>query len=186
MTDHRKRENISKSETCHVLLALKRKKDNEGDMGGRTIMRQIVRDLPKDLKILIAKCEKLGGVWRIYHTVNSRSFTKANKLFQHRLIDDIDEYYYRIDSLWMNCLLKKESRAEKNFLIDWDSKQTDLIHNLINRFDIEVIKTTESPSGYHIITKPFDVNKIKSQYGLDDLDILKDGYYYMWGVGNLK
>ncbi|MFW6016993.1 MAG: hypothetical protein ACOCRK_11190, partial [bacterium] len=79
MSDHRKRENIKKVDNCHVFLALKRKKDNEGNIG-RTIIRKIIRDYDEDLKIIKAQCLELGGTWRIYQTVNPRSFTKALKL----------------------------------------------------------------------------------------------------------
>jgi hypothetical protein len=178
MSDHRKREHIKKEDNCHVFLALKRKKDNE-DTNGRTIIRKIIRDFSDDLNLIKAQCLKLGGIWRIYHTVNPRSFNKALKMFKHRLIDDEEEYYYRLDSLWMNCLLSSDSRAEKRFMLDFDNKDFEYVKfvlGAINRVDIFFC---ESPNGYHVVVEPFDVRLVEPL----GVEVVKDGYYFVDLVG---
>jgi hypothetical protein len=180
MSDHRKREGIVKSGSCHVFLALRREKDNLDGYGGRSIFRQIVRDESVDLAVLEAKCLVMGGAWRIYRTVNRRCFKKAFKLFQHRLIDDVDDYLHRVDSLWMNCLLKSESRAEKFFMVDIDGS-----YDFLGDDGVKVVDVVKSPNGFHVITEPFKVESkdMGRCFKYSGHDVLKDGYVYVKSVG---
>ena len=181
MGDHRKREGIKKSSSCHMFLALRREKDNSDEYDAMSVFREIIRDEEKDLAILRAKCEAIGGVWRIYKTVNKRCFNKAFKLFQHRLIDDSEEYLHRIDSLWKNCLLKQESRAEKFFMIDFDGteKEFEAFEEKMSANNINTERVVKSPNGYHIVTKPFKVETKGRSFKYEGHDVLKDGYYFV-------
>ena len=173
------RDKFEPTDSAHVFVAIARKKDN-GEESTKQVFRRIIRDYDKDLQVLRAICEKTGQTYRIYHTVNKRSFKKANKLFMHRLIDDIDNYYYRIDSLWKTCLMNEKSRHEKFFMVDVDSTDTvalGLLYNYMNTSGIEVMFTVNSPNGKHIITKPFDIRLI--EHFNDYTTILKDGLYYV-------
>ena len=106
------------TDDVHVFVAIQRSKENDATESQRRVHRRVIRDYNDDLEFLRAVCKLQGGTWRIYRTVNKRSFKKANKLFRHMLIDNYDEYYYRIDSLWKTCLMKPSSRAEKKFMLD--------------------------------------------------------------------
>lgn len=193
MSDHRKREGVVRSGFCHVFLALRREKDNSDDYEGRSIFRQIIRDEFVDLGVLEAKCLSVGGVWRIYRTVNSRCFRKAFRLFQHRLIDDAEEYLHRVDSLWMNCLLKQDSRAEKFFMVDIDD-----VDDSFNEGDclsyfkeegVEVVRVVKSPGGFHVVVKPFRVECVKDEgrsFKWQGHDVLKDGYFFVKIVGGIE
>lgn len=192
MGDHRKRENIKPANECHMFLALRREKDNQDGYDGLSVFREVIRDEAVDLKVIQAKCEAMGGSWRIYHTVNKRCFSKAFKLFQHRLIDDDVEYLHRLDSLWKNCLLKSESRAEKFFMIDFDGNINDYMEfkEHVQEDDIHITGLHESPNGFHIITDPFKVTKDSKDKGrcftYRGMDVLKDGYYFVKTIGGEK
>ena len=188
MVDHRKREKIPISDGVYVLLLMKRGKDNDGVKSEHdypTIYRHIVRDYDKDVEHLKTIAKSRKGVWRIYRSVNKRSFAKANTLFKHRLIDDYGEYYYRLDSLWKTCLLKKESRAEKKFLIDIDNKKDyEKVLKEITKHKIKILEEPkETVNGYHIITTPFDkriMDKFKS------VEIGTDHYVFVSIIGDKK
>ena len=183
MVDHRKREKILVSDTCHMFLCLQRNKDNK-EVEYPTVYRQIIRDYDKDLNIMRAKIKTRTGIWRIYRTVNKRSFEKANKLFRHRLIDDLEDYYYRLDSLWKTCLLQKSSRAEKRFHIDVDDRKLGLkVASYILNKDIEVFeKPVETPNGWHFITEPFDRREIEEKF--KDVEVSTDGYVFVEMIEN--
>ena len=185
MTDHRKREKIPESETCHIYLALRRNKENPNmDDDKPKVMRRVIRDVMFDLEILRSNCKAVGGVWRIYQTVNARSFEKANKIFQHKLIDDIDKYYYRLDSLWKTCLLQKKSRAEKYFLIDLDNEYEYWhIKRWLERNKIILYRDFPTPNGYHFITQPFNRNEFELEFPKqiysEQISISVDGYWFV-------
>jgi len=176
IVDHRKREKIKPSDNVHLFVMLMRNKDND-ILEYPTVYRRIIRNYEQDLKFLIAVAKERKGNWRIYRTVNKRSFEKANKIFRHRLIDDYEDYYYRLESLWKTCLLQKESRAEKNFLIDIDRKEIlEFVMWKINYHKIEIVEgPIETPNGFHIVTKPFDRRFLEDKY----IEINTDRYVFV-------
>lgn len=187
------------NENVHLYLAFRRNKVNEDDEGNRCF-RQIIKDEKIDLDVLRFRCNLAGGVWRIHHTVNTRSTKKAMKLLQHKLIDTPENASF-IDSLWRTCLLQVEARAERKFMIDVDTKDPQFIKQVkeyvLSMFDNKsevsingysfslyekrILKEIETPNGYHIITDPFDRGKFCNNF--PDCEVLIDGYYFVCEVG---
>lgn len=162
-------------ETLDVLLALRRTKDNVGE--GAKCFRQIVRDEPVDLEILKVRCQSVPGHWRIHRTVNKRSVEKATKLLMKRLIDDPRDAE-ALETVWKTCLLQKESKAERKFLLDIDDPSA-LIHvtEALGHMGVDHEDPVSTPSGgYHLVTEVFDTRFIKKW---DDVTVQRDGYVFL-------
>jgi len=168
------KEQYEQMKTCHVLLAVMRKKDNEG-VESKKIFRQIVRDFHKDLEIISKKCELEGGIWRVYHSVNSRDMVKALKLFRHTIIDTEKT---SIESLWRKELLQPHNRATKNFMVDVDDPaEFEAIYTSLMKLGCEDLGTHKSLNGIHQIVTKFDRHTFAQQH--PNVDVLTDGYYFI-------
>jgi len=163
------RERDLEIEQYYLYIALRRKKENELK---ELCFRQIIRDEAKDLHLLKEKIKDIPGVWRIYKTVNARKVAPALKLLQHRLIDEPERFAYRIDSLWKNCLLQKQCKGERNFLIDVDCEDfpTELIE-LITNGSILVDEKILTPNGWHLICKDLDTRLLQ---GIPNIEVKRD------------
>jgi hypothetical protein len=171
------KERVEKTDRLHILMGCRRPKDNPG-MQNLTY-RQIIRDYDTDLKILKTKIGDQPGIWRIYHTVNARDVKKALKLLQHKLIDEPEIIDYRIDSAWKKALLKPTCKAEKNFLIDIDTKdkKTEVeVVNAILRDGKTPRLRVETPNGIHLVYEKFDTRLIE---GIKDVEFKRDAYYFV-------
>jgi hypothetical protein len=175
-------------ETCHMYIAIDRKKDHP-DNNGKSVIRQIIKDPEIDLRIIEEKYRALypAKTFRIYHTVNCRSFSKALRLFKHELIDKDDKFYYRLDSLWRSCLLNPEAKAENKLLIDIDTNNCSIINEIINEISVctgarindraEIFKEVKTPNGFHLVTSRFDYRDIADTY--PEVEVKKDAYYFV-------
>ena len=152
------RERISQSDSYHVMVALRRKKDP----GNRELKELCFRDIVYtsemvSINVLKARIDNKPGIWRIYRTVNKRSVREATKLMFKQYIDEPEKFEWKIPSLWKNCLLKKENKAERNFLLDIDCDwNRSLVDWFIERYKLEVIEIIKTPNGYHIIIPASD------------------------------
>lgn len=161
------------NETVHLFLALRRKKENP-ELSS-LCFREIIEHEETDLERLKLRCRTEGGIWRIHQTVNHRSISKATKILQHRLIDE-PSITTKLVSFWKTCLLQKESKATKNFLLDVDSELAYIkTKEIIKNLDCTLYEV-KTPNGYHIITKPFDTRLISN---VEDVSVQKDGYVFL-------
>lgn len=169
---------VSKRDSVHLLLAIRRNKDNPTQTAkDETCYREIIVDEESEaLTKLKARCSTKPGVWRIYHTVNSRDTKKAAKLVMHKLLDEFDEWHYRVDSLYKKMLLQTTCRYTKNFMLDVDSKDTEIVHDIAALEHTLLLDLHESPNGLHLIVKPFDKSKVKLP---GQVTVLTDGYYFV-------
>jgi hypothetical protein len=161
----------------HLLMAFKRTKDGEK----ATCMRVVIKDEEIDLKLLEHKCKLLGGEWRIHKTVNARDTEKARRLLLHKLID-FPEGRGFIDSLWITALLQTECiYGEKKFMLDVDTKDRNEL-NIVGKYipNEVMIKSIETPAGWHFITRPFDTRELCK---LPYVNVKRDGYYFIKKVG---
>lgn len=133
--------------------------------------RQIIRNDVKDLNILKAKIAGIPGTWRIYKTVNARAIKPAMKLLMKRLIDEPERWDYRIDSLWKNCLLQKECKAERNFLIDVDEHSSFEIEKLIIDDKLHLTECIPTPNGWHLICSELDTRLLE---GIPNIEVKRD------------
>lgn len=186
------RERIAPSDSCHILIAIARPKDNEDIGSNKHVIRQLVRDEEKDLADMRVRCNAINPelTYRIYHTVNARNFKKALRLLMHKMVDDIMvegyRFVFRIDSIWKTCLLQKSARETKNFLFDIDSEDIEVLMSvklIIQQNGAKILKEIKSPHGYHLVTTPFDYREVKS---MNDVTVLTDGYYFVEVVNPRK
>jgi hypothetical protein len=136
-----------------------------------------------DLTILEAKLKVLGGSWRIHKTVNLRDTEKAKKWLLHKLIET-SQFDGCIDSLWRTALLQSECKAEKNFLLDIDTKELvklDIIREILSKSKCTILEMRESPNGYHFITTPFDTRNVCK---LPYVTLIRDGYIFVKKIEN--
>lgn len=159
----------------HLLLAFKRKKlgNDENDC-----FRVVIKDYDLDLFLMREKCKKLGGIWRIHHTVNARDTEKARKWLIHKLIDE-PQFAGCVDSIWRTALLQPECKAENNFMFDVDANtrtEIENVHIIIGRNKGIIKESHLTKNGIHIITKPFDAREICK---LSYVSLIRDGYYFI-------
>ncbi len=171
--NNRERDNVV--EAYHLYVALRRTKENRGSQ--ELCFRQIIKDEVLDLRILEERIKYITGTWRIYKTINKRKIEPARKLLMKFLIDDPERFEYRIDSLWKNCLLRKECKASKKFLIDIDCKYipeeiADLIENKI----IEVEHQTATPNGWHLVCQELDTRLLQ---GIENVEVKRDALVFV-------
>ena len=170
------KEKTAQAPSYHILLAIRRKKDNPELK--EVVFRQIIRDLDVDLEILKTRIHGNSGFWRIYHTVNARLHRPAMKLLMKRLID-FPEDSYRIDTLFKTFLLKPECKATRHFLIDIDTKDS-IIFNQVNTIlesnDVKIFNYAQTPNGFHIVTDKFDTRLLS---GFEDVSFQRDGYFLL-------
>lgn len=165
------------SDTCHLYIAIDRKRDDPNNTG-KIALRQIIKDPEKDIEILKNKCRTVypDKTFRIYRTVNKRSYLKAFKAFQHRILEDPD--ISRIDSLWKTCLLNPKCKAERFFLIDIDIDDPTPCTEWLRTRNIDIREYVKTPNGYHIVTPPFDPRG----FDIPHVEIKKDALIFVSGV----
>lgn len=177
MSNHEERPIIEKVD---LLLAFHRKKDNQLN---KKCIRIVIRDYGRDLYLLEEKCKLLGGEWRIHKTVNSRDTYKAMNWLFHKLLDN-PEFAGCIDSLWRTALLQKECiYGEQYFLLDVDTKDESeliILNDLIPDIENIIDNITETPNGYHYVTKKFDTREVCK---LPYVKLIRDGYVFIKKIG---
>ncbi|MFA6325398.1 MAG: hypothetical protein WCX46_04200 [Candidatus Paceibacterota bacterium] len=118
---------------------------------------------------------------RIYASVNSRNLDKAIHKFKQEQLDNeyskeksvIKNFYLDIRNQFVSCLMKKSSRAESSFLFDLDGCDDRSFHTIYNQIEklTKIQMYYQTKNGYHIITEPFNYNKLECR---DQCDIHPD------------
>ena len=177
MSNNREREPLV--DMVHIYVAIRRKKEN---VEKELCFRQIVRDDVLDLEVLRARIKKVPGIWRIYKTVNKRKVEPARRLLMKKLIDYPTEFQYRIDSLWKNCLLQKECKGERNFMLDIDTKDVPIeLKKMVSYGEITVDEVIETPNGYHYICPELDTRLLQ---GIEDVEVKRDDIKFIELIKN--
>jgi len=168
-------------ETCHLLIAVRRNKENKDIHGG--LCFRVIDKGQESKDILLARIKYYPGTWRIYRTVNARNTKLALKYLMKRLIDEPEKFMGRVDSLWKTSLLQRECRAEKNILIDLDTKD-DNVQAEISKIILDCggadnfIVCKNTPNGYHFVCKSVD-SRLLEKYEKDVVSIHRDGYVFI-------
>lgn len=163
-----------------VYLALRRKKDNPDlqDLCFREVDNYGDGQALERLKLRIMSEQ---GIWRIHKTINKRDTHKALKLLQHKMIDNFEDVAPRLEIIWKTCLLQKESKAERNILLDIDSKEA-LDYILDDSVDALTVSCVKSPNGHHIVLKEgIDTRRFMN---IKDVTIQRDGYVFVEIIKN--
>lgn len=168
---------IDKATEIHLLVALRRKKDNKDYRP--MCLREILIDDITSLEVLKTKCLQLGGNWRIHRTINKRDTSKALRMFLHETIKNPKLVSEKLISVWKTCLMKRSSKAERNILLDIDSAEAySKIREIIETNSIAIVEEAKSPSGYHIV---INAEKVDTRLftSIEDVTLQRDGYIFM-------
>lgn len=159
-------------ESYHIMIALRRKKSNDRRLK-ELCFREIVYDSDRvAINCLKARIDNRPGIWRIYKTVNRRDVNPAWKLLFKLMIDEPDKFKWRIGSAWKNCLLKKENRAEKKYMLDVDVDEIpEKLEQLMGSVHMHVLEKIKTPNGWHIICDALDTRMLE---GIPDIEIKRN------------
>ncbi len=162
-----------------IYLALRRKKDNPELQD--LCFREVINHSEKEsLNRLLDRVSKEQGVWRIHKTINKRDTHKALKLLQHRMIDNFETCAVRLESIWKTCLLQKESKAERNVLLDIDSSVAMGIVMLIISDNNITFTKKQTPNGHHVILPEGTDTRLFQN--IPNVTLQRDGYIFVQQV----
>jgi hypothetical protein len=166
----------SEHKTVHLFIALRRRKDNPD--GKELCFRQIIVDPVADLSCIYGRIHSIPGIWRVHKTINARDTEIASKILFKKYIDD-PSIACRLVSEYKTALMKPEAKAERNILLDIDTKDTTVIKDLLGELDehnVEKLRSRETPNGFHIVCEKFDTRIVE---GFPDLTLQRDGYVFI-------
>jgi len=167
----------TKTDKVNIIFAIRRKKENEDKRNEPEIVRREVYRDEGSIKSVLSKCNA-PGTYRIYATVNARDCKKARKLLMKKLIDDPENWDYRIDSLWKTCLMQPQCKAEHKFLIDIDTKDINVMSEVgvyIINSDGFIFDVIETPNGFHLITSKFNTK----DFTYPNVELHRDAFYFV-------
>lgn len=168
-------EPTTKDDLCYVVLYVSRTKDNK-TVGGFKERRKSFICTKEKLEYYYDKQFDLfvdeGVYWemsRMYVSVNPRSMDKIRKQLIHFMIDNPDFNLCSIQSKIAGIAATKECAADKQWLVDFDSSDFNLVEEFCK--DIRIIDPTvektiqETPNGYGIIlSHGFDSRKLMEHW----------------------
>ena len=173
----------------YFLQVLKRRKENP-DLGKdmKHIADYYIYSLDQfdELKPrIIAQCDAENA--RAYFRINRRDAKKVAMQVLKITVDHImSENYRAVKNAFASCAGRFHSDPDKRWIVDIDNisidsfnhseeqhKMRELILDLQRETENEpMMKFISTKGGVHIITRPFNLNKFKSQY--PEIDVHKD------------
>ena len=175
--------NFESDDDYYFVQILMRSKDNP-ELGSnnrliKTYSIKSIEELNKKELEIIKLCNVFNA--RAYIHFTKRSFNKVSLLMMKELCDRITNDQCSEINRVFNSASGNYNAKEKTFIIDIDKKVSyeediEYIMGIINYINSECspvddkkwITTLNTPNGYHIITKPFNVHQFKMKYaGID-------------------
>ena len=169
-------------------MCIARRKFNEGITNSEEVVHRRVINNAEDIEFNVNYVYNLMEMedltFRVYLTVNAHDHISAFWDFQQEMKqmakglyngdDGAETRISRLGSEWKSTLHKPRHRDEKKFQFDLDKvtkSECDEFVNRIEKVGAEVILIRETPNGYHVITNPFNYNKIDEWSSFyDELD----------------
>ncbi|QLH78612.1 hypothetical protein HZS55_15525 [Halosimplex rubrum] len=160
----------------YLLVALARAKENEGTTSNTApAIRKVVEDesdLDRKAAELDHAASRFDERFRLYLTANARDALKATFELRRSMDDWLEgrihgdegvrAKFKRVDGEFVSTLQSDACRDETNFVFDLDdataADRDALVDDL--RDHTEVALTRETPNGYHVVTDPFNYNKL--------------------------
>jgi hypothetical protein len=193
----------------YYLSVIARKKNNPGLSGSETVLATMaVKDreaYPFTLEVCRAVAKVSGLKCYIYITVNARNPMAAYRIFKMKMAEcegdaldgdvswgDGPEQFFKtvrnLDRIWISCLNKPDARGQKNYLIDVDSKDPEVIEKVkqglanwsTKGYNVEILLKKETLNGYHLVTIPFPVDLFKD---MKNVEVKTDGLLFLEAVG---
>jgi hypothetical protein len=185
--------NIS-GDDAYMIVAIRRCSPNKNEnVGLEKIVRRTVvsakygdKDYKEQLKFLEASVSGFPGYWRMYRSVNMRDLEKGRKMLQIKLIERGEGFEHKIDSEWKSLLMKAENKAERKFLVDIDTDNLMVRHDVIKMLrenSIDILEENQTPNGYHIITNPFNP-QLLDEDRFKDVELKKDELFFLYDFGD--
>lgn len=180
---------------CYVLLAVSRKKDvpeitNSQEIVFREVLRR-TEDIKRKFQRLQLNCANYRDdnnkkyPFYVYITCNSRNGKKASKMVMEKLLDcfyeeslgnDRSRIFKRLDREFISALMKPQSKGStRYFMLDVDTNDEDFISKVEKILGYELVlhsKFVKTRHGYHIKTKPFNIQEFNSKFTKEELDNL--------------
>lgn len=193
---------FSDPSAVYILILLPRKKENLDQTEREKLQkrsRYVVSNM-EDVKFALDEFNRYVSLYpeltfRIYVSVNRRSLMKGMLNFQKKLIDfnqdlingnkEIWTPIAKLGSEFKSVLAKKEAKFDKNYHFDIDitNDQSDVfatesVDDFVKRVGeiTDVIYFGRSKSGYALVTKPCDPNKLPKN---PDIEMKNDGYLFV-------
>jgi len=165
------------NETEYMYVVLRRAKD-QCNVGLPRLCRRFVGgtwdDVYKKIHDTISHNE---GYFRIYRSVNKRDLTVGAVELQVLLArGEID--VRRVDSEWKSLLMRPVCKATNLWLIDIDTKDESILHDVISYISDQGYEYTETPNGHHIVCKRFDNRELLKKYA-DIIEFKTDALLYI-------
>ncbi|PSQ15266.1 hypothetical protein BRD00_14925 [Halobacteriales archaeon QS_8_69_26] len=183
-------------ERVYVLMAIARPKENEDlTHGSAPVIREVVEDA-EDLRRTVDQLDhavsRFDATYRLYCSVNARDVTRAffelrrstDEWLEMRLggNEEVLGKFRRIDSEFKSVLQRDTCRDDTDFLFDLDdATEADLAalrETLAGFTEVHLTRTT--PSGYHVVTDPFDYNELDTDVAYE---LKTDGMLFLSYVG---
>ena len=176
---------------AYVYEFMMRKKDNNPEyivLDTRCIRLVVYQDQDPEPLIegvkqsLRAQSPKPVGKWRVYRSVNLRDTKKSELELVHKLTERFFDSSFmggkRLESMWKTTLMQPRNKAERKFLIDIDSKNKDLLEEVVNHPDVKLMakEIISTPFGYHVIARPFN-SLIFNDY--PEVEVKKDALQFV-------
>ena len=171
----------------YFLQVLLRKKDAKESAfyggGSNNSSRLIKAYYIKSLNQLEKQYSEIKALCDLFHAracinLNKRSFRSSSLQMMVRLAQSVQSENYANQGMWNNVSGVYHPIKDKRWLIDVDDvgrNQNDMILFIERECKPEGLKyiaTIPSKSGYHIITKPFDMSFFRGRY--PDIDVHKN------------
>jgi len=180
----------------YLLLAVARAKENrEIAAGERPTFREVVPDadeLPEAVARLEHAARRFDATYRLYITVNARDALAATFELRRRLDDwlemrlhgndEVAAKFKRVDSEYKSVFQSDGCADDSNFIFDLDdaaAADADRLEgDLAARTSVRLRR--ETPSGYHVVTAPFDYTAFGSDVAYE---LKTDGLLFLEYVG---
>lgn len=161
----------------YFLQILRRKKDNPDNTSNSTIIKSYYI---KNIEYYEKKIPEIKKICRTFNAraglrLNKRSFKKTAlltmKLILEQGMSDNWEYARRV---YDSAAGKSHNAKTKTWIIDIDDTDDEGTAKEVEKFILtlrpegdKVIKTLKTRSGFHLVTRPFDVQAFSKEYSLD-------------------
>lgn len=190
-------------DTFYLLQIISRKKENPKLVGKNKIHKSY---FIRNIKYL---CDRMHEIKSLCNTYNARAYINLNpKSFKRMVLDSFSEMslmvqnetYHKIVSLPETLAGKQVARKGcKKWLLDIDIPHEEFTSddalNLVDALDEcepignKIIDTIITAHGFHVITKPFNLNKFESYRKTHDIVVHKNNptiLYHNYGIKSLK
>jgi hypothetical protein len=180
----------------YILLAIARAKENpEVAASERPTLREVVteaEELPEKAARLDHAASRFDATYRLYLTVNARDALAATFRLRRRMDDwlemrlhgndEVTEKFKRVDSEYVSVLQSDRCADDSEFIFDLDDASAvdaeRLEAELGARTTVRTVR--ETPSGYHVVTAPFDYTAFESDVAYE---LKTDGLLFCSYVG---